>query len=80
MIVLRPSPNWDAKELHWLVTEATTYVTSPAIAPMVVSSARKVAGYRGMILAKRLTIGWRIEVNTSAINRPMKTGITCEVA
>ena len=45
------------------MTEVTTYVTSPAIAPMVVSSARKVAGYRGMILAKRLTIGWRIEVN-----------------
>ncbi len=44
MMVLRPSPNWDAREPHWLVTEVTTYVTSPAIAPMVVSSARKVAG------------------------------------
>jgi hypothetical protein len=33
-----------------------------------------------MTLAKRLTIGWRIEVNTRAMNRPMNTGITWEVA
>ncbi len=32
-----------------------------------------------MILAKRLTIGWRIRV-APVPNRPMKTRITCEVA